>query len=129
MNTENNKDLQEDSSRRQENCQAEHPDVVACVAAHMPDEDDLLDVTELFKAFGDLTRAKIICALSQAEMCVSDLATLLDMNQSAVSHQLRILKQSRLVKIRREGRSRYYSLDDDHVQKIFQVAFDHILED
>lgn len=106
-----------------------HPDVVEYVSAHMPDQDDLFDVAELFKAFGDLTRAKIICALCQAEMCVSDLALLLDMNQSAVSHQLRMLKQARLVKIRREGKSRYYSLDDDHIEKIFQVAFEHILED
>jgi len=106
----------------------EHPDIVAYVAAHMPDQDDLLDVAELFKAFGDLTRAKIICALSQSEMCVNDLAVLLDMNQSAVSHQLRILKQARLVKIRRDGKARFYSLDDEHIQKIFQVAFEHILE-
>lgn len=109
-------------------CTAEHPDVVDYVAKHMPDPDDLYDVAELFKAFGDPTRAKIICALSLSEMCVSDLAILLDMNQSAISHQLRLLKQARLVRIRRDGKSRYYSLDDEHIQKIFQVAFEHILE-
>ena len=91
--------------------------------------DDLIDVAELFKAFGDLTRSKIICALAQSEMCVSDLAVLLEMNQSAVSHQLRMLKQVRLVKTRRDGKVRYYSLADEHIQKLFQVAFEHIMED
>ena len=85
-----------------------HPDVVEYVAAHMPDMDDLIDVAELFKAFGDLTRSKIICALAQSEMCVSDLAVLLEMNQSAVSHQLRMLKQVRLVKTRRDGKVRLF---------------------
>ena len=106
-----------------------HPDVVEYVAAHMPDMDDLIDVAELFKAFGDLTRSKIICALAQSEMCVSDLAVLLEMNQSAVYHQLRMLKQVRLVKTRRDGKVRYYSLADEHIQKLFQVAFEHIMED
>ena len=106
-----------------------HPDVVAYVASHMPDQDDLIDVAELFKAFGDLTRAKIICALAQSEMCVSDLSVLLEMNQSAVSHQLRMLKQVRLVKTRRDGKVRYDSLADEHIQKMFQVAFEHIMED
>ena len=106
-----------------------HPDIVKKVAADMPDEDDLIDVAELFKAFSDPTRARSICALTRSELCVGDLAVLLDMNQSAVSHQLRILKQARLVKTRRDGKVRYYSLDDGHVEKIFQVAFDHILED
>ena len=106
-----------------------HPDVVAYVASHMPDQDDLIDVAELFKAFGDLTRAKIICALAQSEMCVSDLSVLLEMNQSAVSHQLRMLKQVRLVKTRRDGKVRYYSLADEQIQKMFQVAFEHIRED
>ena len=96
---------------------------------HMPDQDDLIDVAELFKAFGDLTRAKIICALAQSEMCVSDLSVLLEMNQSAVSHQLRMLNQVRLVKTRRYGKVRYYSLADEHIQKMFQVAFEHIMED
>ncbi len=106
-----------------------HPDVVEYVASKMPDMDDLFDVAELFKAFGDLTRARIICALTQSEMCVSDLAVLLEMNQSAVSHQLRMLKQARLVKTRRDGKVRYYSLADEHIQKLFQVAFEHILEE
>ncbi len=120
-------DLYDDDSE-QEQPQV-HPDVIKYVASHMPDIDDLLDVAELFKAFGDLTRARIICALSQSEMCVSDLAVLLEMNQSAVSHQLRLLKQSRLVKTRRDGKIRYYSLADEHIEKLFQVAFEHILEE
>lgn len=95
----------------------------------MPAEDDLFEVAELFKAFGDLTRAKIICALSQSELCVSDLTQLLEMNQSAISHQLRLLKQSRLVKTRRDGKTRYYSLADEHIKEMFKVAFEHVMEE
>ena len=102
---------------------------LSAVKESMPDIDDLFEVAELFKAFGDLTRARIICALSQSELCVSDIADLLDMNQSAVSHQLRLLKQARLVKTRRDGKVRYYSLADEHIQKLFQVAFEHVLEE
>ncbi len=104
-------------------------ELVSYVAEKMPELDDLFEVAELFKAFGDLTRARIICALTQAEMCVSDLSVLLEMNQSAVSHQLRLLKQARLVKTRRDGKIRYYSLADEHIQKLFQVAFEHVLEE
>ena len=99
------------------------------VRSKMPMEDDLLEVAELFKVFGDLTRVKIICALSKSELCVSDLTELLEMNQSAVSHQLRLLKQSRLVKTRRDGKVRFYSLADEHIKEIFKVAFEHILEE
>ena len=95
----------------------------------MPQEEDLIEVAELFKAFGDPTRAKIICALSQYELCVGDLALLLEMNQSAVSHQLRLLKQARLVKTRRDGKVRFYSLADEHIQEMFKVAFDHVMEE
>ena len=105
-----------------------HPDVVAYVASHMPDQDDLIDVAELFKAFGDLTRAKIICALAQSEMCVSDLSVLLEMNQSAVSHQLRILKGNKLVKSRREGKNIFYSLADGHVTSILDQGMEHVNE-
>ena len=106
-----------------------HPEIVEMVAAQMPEMDDLFEVAELFKAFGDQTRAKIICALSVSEMCVSDLAVLLEMNQSAVSHQLRMLKQARLVKTRRDGKIRYYSLADEHIQKLFSLAFEHVMEE
>lgn len=103
--------------------------VVDKVKEAMPQEEDLIEVAELFKAFGDPTRAKIICALSQSELCVGDLALLLEMNQSAVSHQLRLLKQTRLVKTRRDGKVRYYSLADEHIQEIFKVAFEHVMEE
>ena len=102
---------------------------IEAVRSHMPMEDDLFEVAELFKVFGDLTRVKIICALGESELCVSDLAELLEMNQSAVSHQLRQLKQARLVKTRRDGKVRFYSLADEHIQEIFKVAFEHILEE
>jgi ArsR family transcriptional regulator len=85
-------------------------------------------LAELFKIFGDSTRIKIICALFEAEMCVCDIAALLKMTQSAVSHQLRVLKTSRLVKHRREGKVIYYSLDDEHVKNIFNQGLEHITE-
>lgn len=103
--------------------------LVTKVKNAMPAEDDLFEVAELFKAFGDLTRAKIICALSQSELCVSDLTQLLEMNQSAISHQLRLLKQARLVKTRRDGKTRYYSLADEHIKEMFKVAFEHVMEE
>ena len=103
--------------------------LVEQVKAAMAPEDDLFEVAEVFKAFGDSTRAKIICALSQSELCVGDLAQLLEMNQSAVSHQLRLLKQARLVKTRRDGKVRYYSLADEHIQEMFKVAFEHVMEE
>lgn len=105
-----------------------HPDVVASVADKMPDEEMLYDVAELFKVFGDSTRVRIICALFESEMCVCDIAELLNMNQSAISHQLRVLKQARLVKYRREGKTVYYALADSHIQTIFDQAFEHIME-
>lgn len=95
----------------------------------MPDEEPIYEVADLFKVFGDSTRARIICALSISELCVCDLSALLDMSQSAVSHQLRTLKQARIVKNRRSGKVVYYSLDDDHIKALFNVAFDHVMED
>lgn len=106
-----------------------HEDVVARVQAKMPQEEPIYEVSELFKVFGDSTRSRIICALHIEEMCVNDLAVLLNMTQSAVSHQLRILRQSRLVKSRKDGRVVYYSLDDDHIGQIFALAFTHIMEE
>ena len=106
-----------------------HEDIVKDVKSRMPSEEDLVEVAELFKAFADCTRAKIICALRQSELCVGDLSGLLGMNQSAVSHQLRMLKQARLVKTRRDGKIRYYSLADEHIHEMFNVAFAHVLEE
>ena len=106
-----------------------HEDVLARVRAKMPDETPVYEVSELFKVFGDSTRARIICALNVEEMCVCDLAALLGMNQSAISHQLRLLKVSRIVKCRKQGRVVYYSLDDAHIGQIFAMAFDHVMEE
>lgn len=106
-----------------------HKEVVARVQEQMPQEEPIYEVSELFKVFGDSTRSRIICALHIEELCVNDLAALLSMTQSAVSHQLRILRQSRLVKCRKEGRIVYYSLDDDHIGDIFAMAFAHIMEE
>lgn len=105
-----------------------HPDVVKAVAEKLPDEELLYDVAELFKVFGDSTRVRIICALFESEMCVCDIAGVLNMTQSAISHQLRVLKQARLVKYRREGKTVFYSLADKHIQTIFDQAFEHIME-
>ncbi len=106
-----------------------HEDVLARVRARMPDEEPVYEVSELFKVFGDSTRARIICALNIEEMCVCDLAVLLNMTQSAISHQLRLLKVSRIVKSRKQGRVVYYSLDDAHIGQIFAMAFDHVMEE
>ena len=94
----------------------------------MPPEDRLYDLAELFKVFGDSTRIKILFALFEAEVCVCDIAESLHMTQSAVSHQLRILKQAKLVKSRRDGKQVFYSLDDEHVATIINVGLEHIEE-
>lgn len=109
-------------------CHSIHEEVVQVVREQMPEENALVRLSELFKVFGDPTRAKILCALFSAEMCVCDIAVLLGMTKSSISHQLRILKQSRLVKFRRQGKSVYYSLDDDHVNNIFRQGLLHISE-
>lgn len=110
-------------------CNVIHMDIVEKVRQQMPDEEPIYEVADLFKVFGDSTRARIICALSISELCVCDLSSLLDMSQSAVSHQLRTLKQARIVKNRRNGKAVYYSLDDEHIKELFNVAFDHVMED
>ncbi len=105
-----------------------HPELIKNVLADLPDEDTLYDLAELFKVFGDSTRVRILFALFEAEMCVCDLTETLQMTQSAVSHQLQILRSSKLVKSRREGKQVYYSLADDHVVTIIAQGLDHILE-
>ena len=97
-----------------------HEDVIRRVQEQMPQEEPIYEVSELFRVFGDSSRSRIICALHIEEMCVNDLAVLLTMTQSAVSHQLRILRDARLVKSRKQGRVVYYSLDDDHIDHIFE---------
>jgi len=109
-------------------CTEVHADKVRNISAHMPDEDRLYDLAELFKVFGDSTRIRILFALFEAEICVCDLAETLSMTQSAVSHQLKILKQARLVKSRREGKSVIYFLADDHVRTIIGQGFEHLSE-
>lgn len=105
-----------------------HSDLVQAVNAHMPDEDELYDLAELFKVFGDSTRIRILYVLFESQMCVCDLAEALNMNQSAISHQLRILKQAKLVTGRREGKSVIYSLADEHVRTIIDQGREHIEE-
>ena len=98
------------------------------VVAEMPDEESLYDLAELFKVFGDTTRIRILYVLFESEMCVCDIAEILSMTQSAISHQLRVLKQARLVRSRREGKQIYYFLADDHVRTIIGQGMDHITE-
>lgn len=105
-----------------------HEDIVTRVRESMPAEEELFNLAEFFKVFGDTTRIRILYTLFQSEMCVCDIAHLLEMSQSAISHQLRVLKQAKLVKFRKEGRVVYYSLDDDHVKAIFDQGYKHILE-
>ena len=113
-----------------ENCEYihVHEDIVAQVNETMPDEEILYDLAELFKIFGDSTRIKILYVLFESEMCVCDIAQLLNLSQSAVSHQLRALKQSKLVKYRREGKTVFYSLADGHVRTIMDQGMEHVAE-
>lgn len=105
-----------------------HPEIIKEVNNKMPDENTLNKVADLFKVFGDFTRVRIIFALFKSEMCVCDLAFLLSMSSSAISHQLRVLKQAEIVRFRRDGKVVYYSLDDEHVYKIFEQGFEHVTE-
>ncbi len=109
-------------------CNIIHEAVVNDVREHMPDEDNLMDLADLFKIFGDSTRVKILSALFRAEMCVCDIAVLLGMTKSSISHQLRLLKQVKLVNYRKEGKVVFYSLADEHVKTIFDQAMIHVCE-
>lgn len=105
-----------------------HPDIVRKVMQSSPDNQLLKDLADFFKVFGDTTRIRMLLVLSQSEMCVCDLAEVLGMTQSAISHQLRTLKQMKLVKNRREGKTVFYSLADDHIQTIISQGMEHITE-
>jgi len=105
-----------------------HKEIVDRVKPDMPDEETLYDLAELFKVFGDSTRIRILYVLFEAEVCVCDIAEVLNMSQSAISHQLRVLKQSRLVRSRRDGKTVYYSLADDHVRDIIGQGLEHVEE-
>ena len=93
-----------------------------------PDIEILFELADLFKVFGDSTRLRVMVTLSDSEMSVNDIADALQMEQSTISHQLRVLRQNKLVRVRRDGKQMYYSLDDDHVKKIIEMGLDHILE-
>ncbi|MBO4879339.1 MAG: helix-turn-helix transcriptional regulator [Clostridia bacterium] len=105
-----------------------HDDIVKKVMEELPDEELLYDLAELFKVFGDSTRIKILYLLFESEMCVCDIAELLNMTISAISHQLRVLKQSQLVRFRREGKTVFYSLADEHVRSILAQGMEHVCE-
>ncbi len=106
-----------------------HENVVEKVQQEMPDENRLMRLADLFKVFGDGTRIRILYVLYEAEVCVCDLAKLLGMTQSAVSHQLRILKQADLIRSRRDGKTVFYSLADGHVASILSVGMEHVCEE
>lgn len=109
-------------------CDVLHEDVIKNVKKQMLEEDILFDVSDFFKILGDSTRAKIMWALDKSDMCVCDLASLLGMTKSAISHQLRTLRDAKLVKFKKEGKMVIYSLADDHVKDIFEKALEHVLE-
>lgn len=109
-------------------CNIIHEDIIQKVRLKLPEQDKLIHLADFFKVFGDPTRIKILSALAEQEMCVCDIAYLLNMTQSAISHQLRVLKQAKLVKNRKDGKVVYYSLDDDHVNQIINQGMVHIAE-
>lgn len=109
-------------------CEVIHADIVENVKKNMPEEAVLYDLSDFFKVLGDSTRIKIMWALDEQELCVCDLAALLNMTKSAISHQLSSLKQANLVKFRKEGKVVFYSLADDHVKEIYEKGLEHINE-
>ena len=131
MRTEDIKPIKVGGTEDAETCDAIeiHSDLLKIVNTTLPEETELYDLAELFKVFGDSTRIRILFVLFEAEVCVCDLAAALNMTQSAISHQLKILKQSKLVKSRREGKSVFYSLADGHVRTIIAQGREHIEED
>jgi len=107
-------------------CIGEEDNRLEALKSLMPEENQLFELADFFKVFGDSTRIKIICTLFNGEMCVGTIANVLDMSQSSISHQLRVLKSSRLVKARKEGKQVFYSLDDMHVEEIYHMGIEHI---
>ncbi|MGN0638450.1 MAG: ArsR/SmtB family transcription factor [Huintestinicola sp.] len=105
-----------------------HEDVVEKVRYRLPPDEILYDLAELFKVFGDTTRIRILYALFESELCVNDMAQLLGLSQTAVSHQLRVLKNNKLVRFRKEGKIVFYSLSDDHVRSIIEMGMEHVEE-
>lgn len=109
-------------------CDVIHAELVEEVMKHMPADEQLYDLADFFKVFGDSTRIKLLWALDREEMCVCDLAVLLNMTKSAISHQLKTLRQEKLVKYRREGKNVLYSLEDEHVKMILEIGMEHLKE-
>ena len=105
-----------------------HPARIEQATRHLPNTEELFALADLYKIFGDSTRIRILYALFDTELCVCDIAELLDMTVSAISHQLRVLKQARLVKYRRSGKTVYYSLADDHIHGILDLGIEHVRE-
>ena len=109
-------------------CTEVHPDAISITRAGMPEEETLYDLADLFKLFADSTRIRILSALSVSELCVCDIAQLLGMTQSAISHQLRLLKNGKLVRARRDGKTVYYALADEHVRSVIAQGMEHVNE-
>ena len=107
-------------------CNIIHQDIVNSVLDQMPDKELFLKLAEFFKILGDNTRTKILFALDKSEMCVCDIANVLGMSKSSISHQLSTLRKSGIVKCRKSGKEAYYMLDDDHVKELFEVGIEHI---
>lgn len=110
------------------NAEMNHDELVERVLANQPAEEHLYELAELFKVFGDSTRIRILYALIESELCVGDIAQILNLGQSAVSHQLKILRDAKLVKFRRDGKTIFYALDDDHVRNVLNMGMEHIEE-
>ena len=124
---EDNKEINKEVEGTKEYIAA-HEEIVKKVKDNQPEDEYLYDLSELFKIFGDSTRIKILYSLFDTELCVSDMATILNLSQSSVSHQLRILKDAKLVKFRRDGKTIFYSLDDEHVRMILSLGMEHVEE-
>ena len=124
------KDVRDIDKINDEKCEVTliHEDNVKKAINELPDDELIADLSDMFKIFGDQTRVKILMALESGELCVCDIAAVMNMSQSAISHQLRVLKQSNIVKTRREGKVVYYSISDDHVKEIFDMAMVHVQE-
>ncbi len=120
-----------DREHTEDVCQVDHihDQLLEQVEQSMPDDETLCEVAELFKVFGDVTRTKILSALFETELCVCDITQIVKMSMSAVSHQLRILRQTKIVKSRRCGKEVYYSLDDEHISQIYRMALEHLKEE
>lgn len=120
--------VQKAASAAARGAKRQKPDALTVARAGLPDDETLYSLAEFFNLFGDTTRVKILCALFRSELCVGDIAELLNLTQSAASHQLRMLRNGKLVKFRREGKTVYYSLDDAHVVSIIGQGMDHVME-